>query len=331
MEPIRQVAMTRPYHSRVFEEYFGGLSTAIFDIETTGLYPGSSRTILGGLLLPGEDGSQILQYFAEDNRSEKELLLSYSSALSSCDVLISYNGNGFDLPFLKHRFEKYKIPLDLDISQSFDLYRALHHYSKMREILPNLKQKTIEAYLGLSPEREDEISGGESVVLYEEYLRTGSPGVREKILLHNRDDLIQLSAILRILDKLDLHKILFHEGFAVASGEKRVFLKKMTMGRNLLTVTGRTRDVDLDYYSFETGYQAVHRIENKELTLSIPFETRQGAAFLDLESITADFSPLEIYPSFASGYLILQEKKKTNYAEINKMVKIILGEILTGL
>ena len=335
MEVIRNFTEIPPYHSRIYDEYFGGLNTCIMDIETSGLYPNSSRIILGGLLLPRDKGFEVVQYFADKEKDEadkgkgeRDLLEAYGNALSACDVFITYNGGGFDLPFLKQRFMRNGLRFNLDLMQSFDLYRALRYYSKMREILPNLKQKTIETFLGLSPHREDGISGRESVVLYEQYLRSGSSAAREKVLLHNRDDLVQLASVLKILNKLDLHRILFHEGFTVAMQDKRIYVKSLSIGQKALTITGRTRNVNLDYYSFETGYQAIHKAGEKEMVLTIPFEKRHGATFIDLESIAADFKPLEQYPSYESGYLILKEKGNTNYAEINKTAKIILGQIL---
>ena len=330
MEIISNIAQIEPYDSKIFREYFEGLAISIIDIETTGLNPSFAKVILGGLLAPEEKHIKIVQYFADEYDDESALLQSYGKELAASDVLITYNGCRFDLPFLKQRSKKHGLNMDLDTAQSFDLYRALHYHSNMREILPDLRQKSIEVFLGLSPNREDEISGGESVDLYKEYMRTRSTSAREKVLLHNRDDLIQLASILRILDKLDLHRILFYEGFTITSQDKRIYVKQISVESGNLVVTARTKNVSLDYYSFETGYQAIHKANERLLTLSIPYEKRHGACFIDLESIDADFTPLEKYPSYESGYLILEEKGKINYAEINKTVKVILGEILNA-
>lgn len=328
METIRDLAYIRPCHSKIYDEYFGGLKVCVLDIETTGLNPNRSEVILGGMLVPGEECAEVIQYFADREGSEASLLEVYGDALSQADVLITYNGDSFDLPFMRQRFRKHGLDDPLNHSQSFDLYRALHYYSKMREILPNLKQKSIEVFLGLSPLRQDEISGGESVALYEEYLRSGSASAREKVLLHNRDDLVQLASMIRILEKLDLHRILFYEGFTVASGDKRAYIKRMTLSNKVFTITADTGHMDLDYYSFETGYQAIHKAQERKLIVTIPFERRQGADFIDLESIDGDFSVLERYPSYESGFLILREKGTMNYAEVNKAVRIILKLIL---
>ena len=78
----------------------------------------------------------------------------------------------------------------------------------------------------------------------------------------------------------------------------------------------------------ETGYQAV---PGPPGCPSVPYESKYGADIIDLESFNIDFSQIEKYPAYESGYLILREKDKTSYAEINKIVKIILSEILASL
>lgn len=328
MDILTRLHEQQPYWSKRYAEYFGGLKVAILDIETTGLYAQSAMMILGGMVIPGESNLEVSQYFAENKSQEEELLYAYCHSLSEADVLISYNGSGFDLPFLKQRLHHYALNADLDGCQSFDLYRALHFHSQFREILPNLKQKTVEAFFGYSANRVDEITGLESINLYEEYCRNGSPSAKEKILLHNHDDLIQLAALLQVLDKLDLHKILYYEGFTVAHEEKRIYVRNLSLSRRSLKITAITCGIPIDYYSFEVGYQAVHLAASRTLTLEIPFESQHGVAFVDLETIPMDFSALIKYPYYQNGYLILRDRGQLHFAEINNAVKIILKEIL---
>lgn len=328
MEIIKSTAEIRPYTSKAFNEYFGGLSISVIDIETDGLNPSYCKVILGGLLINPGDGADITQFFANNKNDEEELLISYTNALTSSDILITYNGERFDLPFIYQRLMKYELNIDIDDLQSFDLYKIINRYSNLREFLHNLKQKSIEHFLGLSTLRDDEISGAESVELYRHFLKTGSEDARSKILLHNRDDLVQLASIIKVLDKLDLHFIAFNEGFIVPSRHKRIIIKKISFGKKSLDIIGRTKNLNLDYYSFDGAYQAIHRAKEKEFILNIPYERKHGALFIDLEAFGFDFSPLESYPAYESGYLILKEKDRINCAEINKTIKTILSEIL---
>lgn len=328
MEIYSKNIKRQQYRSKRFDEYFSGLNVLIADIETSGLYPNNAKVILGGAAVPGISDLQIHQYFLGRSGNEKELLQEYCQMLSHADVIITYNGKAFDLPFLKQRLAYYNLDIDLDICQSFDLYRALHKYSRLREVLPNLKQKTIESFLGLSSERRDEISGFESVHLYNEYIRNGSQRIKELILLHNHDDLVLLSSILKILDKFDLHKILYYEGFTVARNEKRIYVKNINLSRNQLKVTGQTRNIDLDYYSFEAGLQAVHKASTGEFILELPVETDHGISYIDLESIAMDFTSLEPLSSLKHGYLITKDYNGLQYDGINKAIQIIFREIL---
>ncbi|NLY70476.1 MAG: ribonuclease H-like domain-containing protein [Clostridiales bacterium] len=328
MEILKNTHKQKPYQSKIFNEYFEGLNIAFYDIETTGLNPLFSKFILGGILVFKDDEALIYQYFADNEKEEKELLEKYCSVLAKADVLISYNGNGFDLPFLKQRIKRYNLNIDLGLSQSFDLYRVLNLYSNFREILPDLKQKTVEKFLGLDSSRYDKISGYDSVELYKEYCKNPSIELRNKILLHNHDDLLQLSNIIQILGKLDLHKILHNEGFTVAHGEKRVFIKQISLLKNHISAKAITKNIPLDYHSFEIGYQAVHLRDSNTLTLEVPILSKQDIIYIDLENLTMDYSCLHRFPSCINDYLIIKKDNEIKYAEINSVLRVIINQIM---
>lgn len=191
------------YQSNIFRFYFDGLQLGVIDIETTGLNSDRSRFILGGLVVPDTQGKKAIQLFSESNEEESALIRSYLDELKELDVLVSYNGDHFDLPFLNRRIQHHRFSGEtLPLFQSFDLYRILDRYSNFRKLLPNLKQKTVETFLGLWSDRADEISGSESVELYHQFLRSGDPSIRDTILLHNKDDILQLSRLLKVLKSL---------------------------------------------------------------------------------------------------------------------------------
>lgn len=320
------------YQSNILNFYFDDLSIGVIDIETTGLNPDRSHFILGGLVVPDIEGKKAIQLFSESKEEEGLLLRSYLRELKTLDVLISYNGDHFDLPFLNKRIKFNQIPREeLPMFQSFDLYRVLDRYSTLRKLLPNLKQKTIETFLGLWSDRADEISGAESVELYHQFLRTGDPAIRDTILLHNKDDILQLSRLLKVFEKLNLHKIMFHTGFIVSHEDRKIYIQKIILQKDSIFVSGVHKNISMDYRCYQASHEAVFSAKSYDFTLRIPWKSAKGHAYIDLEEFLYDCSELEKHAGFQSGYLIIKEEEEINYAEVNHLVKLILKEILKEL
>lgn len=115
------------YYSKILDFYFEDLNIGVIDIETTGLNPVRNRFILGGLLVPDSTGKCTMQFLAESNEEEITLLHTYLSHLKNLDVLISYNGEQFDMPFLIKRLKNYDINIDdLFFCYSFDSSSSVH-------------------------------------------------------------------------------------------------------------------------------------------------------------------------------------------------------------
>jgi len=331
MEIQRSFHSLKTYCSKAFAEYFGGFSCAFFDIETTGLSPVHNSCILGGVLFIEGDRGECVQIFAEKETEERELLQEYCALLSKADILISYNGNRFDLPFLSARLSALGLPRLLNTPHSFDLYRAVNVYSPFRSFLPNLKQKTLESYLGISEERKDLIDGQQSVERYREYLCAPSQALKEEILLHNRDDLMQLSRLMVVLDKLDLHRIVYHEGFSVAATAGKAFLHSMNTSPRTLRIEGTTRGILQDYHCYEAGYQATHLHAEQTLDLLIPCSSWKNSIYTDLSLLPLSPELFQESPAANSGYLILREQGEIHYREVNFLAKQLVQRILENI
>ncbi len=317
------------YQSNIYRFYFGDLKIGVIDIETTGLSPDRSQCILGGIVLPQESGKNVYQFLAENREEEREVLRTYLQEWQDLDVVVSYNGDHFDLPFLSRRARYHRIPREeLPVFLSIDLYSILDKHSPFRKMLPNLKQKTVENFLGLWSDRADEISGGESVEMYYRYARTGDPHLRDIILLHNRDDLLQLSRLIKVFDKLDLHRIAFHTGFAVTSGEKKAYIRKLAFQKDIFTISGVHKNTSLDYRSYHESHEAFFSSKQKDFTVRVPMKNLNGYHCVDLEEFPYQLGDLEKYPGYQSGYLLMGKKDEVNYGETNHLAKLILSEIL---
>ena len=86
--------------------------------------------------------------------------------------------------------------------------------------------------MGLWQSRDDEISGAESVELYNVYEKNHDPALGEKILLHNSDDILQLSRLLPVIGKSDFHKAMAALGFPAGP----LTVRKISIGKDRLTI-----------------------------------------------------------------------------------------------
>jgi len=167
-----------------------------FDIETTGLSSWKSGLYLIGLLTY-DDGWKLIQYFCEDVSDETLVLENFFTLLSSKKMLISFNGDGFDIPFIAHMTEQYGLPYSFDNVESFDILKKIRPLKKLLGI-ENMKLKTCEKYLGIY--REDQFSGGDLINVYFQWQEDRSQDKLECLLLHNLEDIENMPNILTILN-----------------------------------------------------------------------------------------------------------------------------------
>ncbi|RDY24169.1 hypothetical protein CHF27_004960 [Romboutsia maritimum] len=177
----------------------------VFDIETTGLSPKYCKVILIGVLFNKDNKTIIKQFFAQSEDDEKELLLEFVDAINKFKNHVTFNGITFDIPFLNFRFKKHSINFSLDKLNDIDILRLIKPY-KEKLSLSDCKLKTIEKYIGIN--RNDTISGKESVQMYKDFVNNNSKELKYKILLHNYEDVYYLAHLFKIKnileDKLDL-------------------------------------------------------------------------------------------------------------------------------
>lgn len=173
-----------------------------FDIETTGFAADVTALYLIGCVFLQQGQWTLLQWFADDNHSEAALLTSFFQLASKFDYIFHYNGTGFDFPYLKKKCERYQLDDTIPNEKSYDLYQQLQPFRSFLA-LSNLKQKSIEAYLGLS--RQSSHSGSDLIPYYGKYLKAKYGHLPEEsvylelLLFHNQEDLIGLLGITPIL------------------------------------------------------------------------------------------------------------------------------------
>lgn len=175
-----------------------------FDIETTGFSGAWANVYLIGCIYPEtEENWHMVQFFADSPDAESDMLQAFHSLLLSRPHLVHFNGDRFDIPFLQKRCEILGIPDIFAGIESCDILKLVRPFKKLLH-LPDLKQKSIETFLGIG--REDRFSGGELIPVYQKWLKSPSDHLLAPLLLHNEEDLLGMPRLLPILRYPDFLK-----------------------------------------------------------------------------------------------------------------------------
>ena len=167
-----------------------------FDIETTGFSPRNTSLYLIGAVCFLDEHWTFLQWFAETPSEECEILNAFLAFCRSFRALVHFNGDGFDIPYLLFKAEKYTLSDTLSSMQSIDLYHLTRPYKKYLK-LTHINQKSLESFLGI--EREDRYNGGELIKIYQSYCQLKDADALSLLLLHNLDDLKGMTKLLPLL------------------------------------------------------------------------------------------------------------------------------------
>lgn len=151
-------------HWRLYENF--QTTTAFLDIETTGL--DRHRDYVTTVSIH-QDGSTITLVRGDDLSAG-----ALSEALTSANLLVTFNGRRFDVPFLEQNFN---IEIDLPHVDLMSACRSLGYSGGLTEI---------ESTFGIDRSQPD-ISGRDAVRLWHEY-EAGRDGALEQLIQYNRTD-----------------------------------------------------------------------------------------------------------------------------------------------
>ena len=322
MKMLSETIKIEPVSSAVFDFYFKDLKYGVFDIETTGLSHKYSRLILSGFALPQDDGTLLVKQIFSEGGDEKDVIREKKKKKSELDFIITFNGKSFDVPYLTGRadalnFSSARIPYNLD------LFNVVKNFSDIGKFTPNLKQKTLENYLGLWDHRKDEIHGGESIELYADYLQSGDEALEETILLHNSDDVKQLYRLLAILKQTDFHRAMAIGGFSPALFET----DKIKLQKNKLTISGIQTDPSnpLLYKGFMDHKGISCDFSHETFTVIINLINHQDVIFADLHKLQLPLEEFKNSGGLSGQFLVLSDRGSVNHLAINTLTKEILG------
>jgi uncharacterized protein YprB with RNaseH-like and TPR domain len=293
--------------------------TCFFDIETTGLSREYHSIYLIGALYYNKSSNDwtLVQFFADNLCEEEELLTSFIDMVKDFEILVTYNGDSFDIPFVKRRLEKYL--RHWDGPKSIDLYKYVKNHRSMLG-MPNLKLKTLEKHLGIF--RDDLISGKDCIGLYRTYTSTNDDELLHPILQHNYDDLQYMPYLLEIYNIVEKHKTI---EISYLNPTLRFSLDTVDFAEEKLMVKGSYNpNLSVPWSFYKSFYTLIldgggifrFEIETRKVRLSedIIADIVDARSIEDM-SVKSDLSPHET----PEGILILRANKEL-YMENIKMI-----------
>ncbi len=156
---------------------------AYLDIETTGLtFSASEITVVGIYLCRGKE-AEFIQFVGRDISADGIL-----EALEGIDVLYTYNGSRFDLPFIHSQY-------GINLAELFR-HRDLMYDCWGKKLYGGLKG--VERQLGLKRKLPD-MNGYEAVRLWWKYVDSFDLDALNKLLEYNKEDVINLKTLRDIL------------------------------------------------------------------------------------------------------------------------------------
>jgi uncharacterized protein YprB with RNaseH-like and TPR domain len=162
------------------------------DIETTGL--SMVPLFLVGLMYTSEGRLVVDQLFARDYSEERTVLGYLASLMPRFDILVTFNGISFDVPFIEERMTIHRLSFP-EPAIHVDLLPLAR--SAVGGRTPNHRLQTLEAYL-CGRKRIGDIAGAEIPGAYHEFVRTRDAKDVANIIHHNRLDLVTMLQLVTV-------------------------------------------------------------------------------------------------------------------------------------
>lgn len=162
---------------------------AWLDIETAGFM--GRPVFLIGVMRPRAEDLVITQFLARDYAQERALLAHCARELEGLQVLVTFNGKTFDVPFLRDRMAYHRVPRRFEVGHVDLLWPARRQW---RGVLPDCRLQTLERHL-CRRMRPGDIPSALIPERYHEFVRTQEASLIAPIMRHNRLDLLTMAEL----------------------------------------------------------------------------------------------------------------------------------------
>jgi len=195
-----------------------GVRPAFLDTETTGLAGGAGTLVFLtgiGVWEDAPDGGALTLHLVFLRSPDEELaaMRYIEDVLDGATGIVSFNGNGFDLPLLETRFI---------LNRMAPRWRALPHLDLLtvarqlwRDHLESRRLGVLETAILRVQRAEVDIESSLIPWLYRQYLDTGDTGDMVRVFYHNRIDVLSLVSLLVHVTRM----VTSPEQMALAPGE----------------------------------------------------------------------------------------------------------------
>ncbi len=166
-----------------------------FDAETAGLF--HAPLFLAGLLQINLQSGEcyIRQLLAREYAEEPTVLYESARLLQEADLVVTFNGHSFDLPFLRSRLRYHRLK-PFCVRQHLDLLKWARR--TIGHVYGDCKLDTLERHL-CCRQRFADIPGQQIPQAYHDYVYEKKEELMQRILWHNAYDLITLAELTAII------------------------------------------------------------------------------------------------------------------------------------
>ena len=193
-------SILREIYGFAFPENIKPQDLLFLDTETTGLSGGAGTVAFEvGLGYISGDHFVVEQFLMRDYPEEPLLLDAVGRFLRTFPALVTFNGRTFDVPLLSNRLVMNRVQNSAPSDLHADVLHAARRVWKLRLGRCTL-QRLEAAVLGVS--REDDLPGDQVPKTYFRYLENGDFEPIQRILDHNRQDVVSLAQLFFYLCKL---------------------------------------------------------------------------------------------------------------------------------